>query len=166
MDNQTLLFQELEKVLGAKNVPYEFYPRSEEQPFPLLVAQFSLSEQLVFNISFIFIPTGLGAEGKTELLQVYTEIGSQKVTNPQIKRFLNSINSNTPLGSFGVNEEDGIYFRYMLMVPKKATPELYGTFEDFIQLFLFTVSHFGPTLDQLNQGIITAAAALKQLQSE
>ncbi|MEO1713051.1 MAG: YbjN domain-containing protein [Bacteroidota bacterium] len=113
-----------------------------------------------------FIPTGLGDEGKTELLQVYTEIGSQKVTNPQIKRFLNSINSNTPLGSFGVNEEDGIYFRYMLMVPKQATPELSGTFDDFLQLFLFTVSHFGPTLDQLNQGTITAAAALKQLQSE
>lgn len=135
--------------LGIVN---EYIPKNEENKFEQIYISFLNEDQqpsgILLNLSFISDFDGtaeLTEEVKTHRLQFFALVGESKGDQDNIIELMNLIvrfNNFLPIGLFGMNEENTVYFRYTLPSKERTTNNiLLVEIIEMIEFYLFVLGN-------------------------
>ncbi|MEM7102185.1 MAG: YbjN domain-containing protein [Bacteroidota bacterium] len=133
-------------------------------PFPILLLYFPESySKGISEVGFSFIPITSENELSVKLLQMTTAFELELPSERKALLFevLLAINTRTPLGSFSVNGNGELLFRYVHSMPTYQFIEE-KPFLDTLNFFVHTIEAFLPLIKRLIKGNINREDALKQ----
>jgi hypothetical protein len=152
----------LKGFLEEEDIPCTLLDTSQGVELPVLIAVRELDggER---PIHFIFVPVGDELE-TLQLLQIYAifpgEVDAVHVGT--LEKLLIAVNRLVGLGSFGLDPENQLYYKYIFAKPKyeKWNREL---ILETIYLFLFLMERFGSLLEAAATGQLDGETALEEL---
>jgi hypothetical protein len=115
-------------------------------------------------ITLIFIPVDETTELEIDLLQIYTELdrGVSENQKAGMLTILNAINIKGSLGAFGINENNKVYSKAVIVDAKQELFEE-AQIVDTVQLMEYTMNVFTPLLDEYLDGNFTAQEVINAL---
>jgi hypothetical protein len=155
----------LEKA-GIKSVMVE---KSDTMPLSALIVQLtSGGDAPESHLNFSFIPLPEDAFPNIKLLQCYTEL-SMEFKNAKSKTetaaFITALNIRLPAGSFGIRDQQVIYYRYIHTIPKyHVITEDDATFVDLIKLLVYSSRNEIDVLLEVVNGSLSAKDAVQKIE--
>jgi hypothetical protein len=131
---------------------------------PILIAVYHDEEEEIERaLNFVFVPTGDELEA-LQLLQIFSLI-SDTVDDehlPAVEKLLSAANRSAGLGSFGLDNDNQLYYKYIFPKPKyeRWNREL---IKETVFLFLFLLGRFGGVISAAGSGELSLEAALAEL---
>jgi hypothetical protein len=137
---------------------------SEEVPLNILSVGLDHSfpdRELILNFNFLpFLEEELDY---IKLLQFYSIMPCEiKCNTDALKEFLLVVNGSLALGSFGLNNNNDVYLRYVLAAPKKK-PINQDEIIEVVLIFNYTINIYGGLIMKLAEGELDLPSALDEL---
>jgi hypothetical protein len=137
---------------------------SEEVPLNILSVQLDHGfpgRELILNFNFLpFLEEELDY---IKLLQFYSIMPCEiKCNNDALKEFLLVVNGNLALGSFGLNNNNDVYLRYVLAAPK-TKPINQDEIIEVVLIFNYTLNIYGGLVMKLAEGELDLHSAYDEL---
>jgi hypothetical protein len=131
---------------------------------PILVAVYQDEEEESERaLNFVFVPTGDELE-TLQMLQIFSLISGTVVNEhlASVEKLLVSANRSAGMGSFGLDSENQLFYKYMF---PKAKYERWNRelVMETVFLFLFLMDRFGGVLAAAASGELSLEAALEEL---
>lgn len=159
LKDQQVLY-ELKDYLAKIPVPSTLMEATEDLPFNILVAV--TSEQVSVNIMYVPLPEDHFHE--IRLFQLYSLL-VQAVPARQkndLLDLLNEMNDRCPVGTFFLNEQAELGFKYIFPAARFEIPKE-GPFIEIFTLYLNSLMSFRDIIIQVSNGTLLLSDAFKKL---
>lgn len=162
-DQRHLLdLQFLQELLKKRGIATNLYEKSAETPMSFLAVSLpAANEGTDVLIQLMYIPTS-EALAETNLLQFFVENPEQiAMDNLDLRPLLAYLNLRTPLGYFGLTEQN-VFYRYVYSLGRFEVPNE-ANFVEILDLFTQTFSSFTPLVLRVLKGELSLEEAKAQL---
>lgn len=158
LKDQEILYS-IRDYLAKISVEATVMEASENMPYNLLIA--STKERVPINIMYVPLPEDHFAT--IRLLQHYSLITARvnAERKSDLLSLLNEINNQSPLGSFAINEQGELGFKYIYPVPRFGMLNE-ESFMEVFSLYLNCLLSFRSKITQVNNGTLSPGDALKK----
>lgn len=141
----------LKKIFHEAKIECEIANASDLMPISSLIAYIKKDKKgRLITVSMTFMPLPEDVFPDIKLLQFYTELPFDVATD--VTAYLNGLNRELPMGSFGVSEAKQIYFRYVHVINKYDSlydaAELY---KNLITILLFVLDIHADAIEAKSQ---------------
>lgn len=165
----TLDLISLKNLLDEIQIESQLLEASTVMPLSTLMAAIDQDHQgrdRAFSFSFIPLPDETFADVK--LLQCYTELpfAVAETFKGDVETLLLAINLTLPLGNFGLQNEQLVYFRYSCTLPKYTVlSDSQALLIDVIKLVVYALEGNADLIEQVATQQKTLKQALSELRS-
>lgn len=158
LKDQEILYS-IKDYLAKISVEASVMEASENMPYNILIA--STKDRVPINIMYVPLP-----EDHFEairLLQHYSLITARVTAEKKndLLLLLNEINNQSPLGSFAINEQGELGFKYIYPVPRFGMLNE-DAFMEVFSLYLNCLLSFRNKIIEVNEGTLSLRDALKK----
>jgi hypothetical protein len=159
LKDQQVLY-EIKDYLEKLSVAGTVLESSKEIEFNILLV--IAADQAAINIMYVPAPEDQFEE--IRLLQFHSMITANIAADMRSSIFnlLNELNNLTPLGSFSINAEDQLSYKYIFPVSRFDIPKE-STIREMFTLYHSALTRFKPILLGLNEGKLTTMDAISQI---
>lgn len=157
----------LKNLLDDINIAGHFVPASAEIPLSTLIVPLDKDEQnRERTLTYSFIPLPEEVFPDVKLLQHYTElpIPLSDKTPPSLERLLLAINLTLPIGNFGINKSQDLYFRYVYTLPKfEVLSQRKEVLLDLLKLVSYALDVSTEPIEQVVRGTKSVDQVISEL---
>lgn len=163
INKQELDLTNLKLILAAQNVETTLLKASETNSLPTLIIPVEIEyTSQDSHYSATFIPMDPDFVESNSLLQFYY-IHDLKIRDGKeldVRRFIADLNLIVPLGSFGLNSDNEIYFRYVSIQDQFEVLKE-DTAIETVMLFESSINSFIEFMHAINDGEMTSQEAME-----